>query len=283
MATVWITSSSSSSSLSLLPIGHAKILNRRVPIGLVSFSLPHLLKCQWGTNKARVSLPYALLSEEPAVAEEINGEDEGEGAYQSANDDFLVQEPWRRARPCEVYVCNLPRSCDIPQLVDMFRPFGTVISVEISRNSETGVSRGSGYVIMGSIKSAKDAIVTLDGSDVGGRELRVRFSVEMNYGRDPEVLNSAPNRSIIYESPYKLYVGNLHRAVKPEDLRNYFSQFGTVVSAKVLHDRKDGKSRVFGFLSFSSVAERDDAISSNGAEFGGRKLVVREGVEKTKY
>lgn len=40
-----------------------------------------------------------------------------------------VKAPVRRR--CELYVCNLPRSCDIPQLLDLFKPHGTVHSVEV--------------------------------------------------------------------------------------------------------------------------------------------------------
>lgn len=101
--------------------------------------------------------------------------------------------------------------------------------------------------------------------DVGGREMRVRFSTDMNFRRrNSEALNSAPMRNLIFESPYKLYVGNLAWAIKPEDLRNHFSQFGTVVSARVVHDRKAGKHRAYGFLSFSSAAECEAAMSLNG-------------------
>ncbi|RRT66419.1 hypothetical protein B296_00014056 [Ensete ventricosum] len=40
-----------------------------------------------------------------------------------------VNAPVRR--PCELYVCNLPRSCDISKLLDLFKPYGTVHSVEV--------------------------------------------------------------------------------------------------------------------------------------------------------
>lgn len=101
--------------------------------------------------------------------------------------------------------------------------------------------------------------------DVGGREMRVRFAVDMNpKKRNLNNLHSSPKKNIIYESPYKVYIGNLAWDVKPGDLRNLFSRFGTVVSAKVLNDRRAGKSRVYGFLSFSSAAERDAALSLDG-------------------
>lgn len=50
--------------------------------------------------------------------------------YLSRDDDVPAQ--WKnQLKPCELYVCNLPRSCDIPDLMEMFKPFGTVLSVEV--------------------------------------------------------------------------------------------------------------------------------------------------------
>ncbi|XP_043717357.1 33 kDa ribonucleoprotein, chloroplastic [Telopea speciosissima] len=226
------------------------------------------------TGKTRSPGVQAVVDEEAVAAltplMEENNED-------SSSTDSKV-----RVRPCQLYVCNLPRSCDISDLLDMFKPYGTVQSVEVSRNVETGISRGCGHVTMSSINEAKAAISVLDGSDVGGREMRVLLSVDTNSGgKNLVALNSVARRNIIFESPYKIYVGNLAWSVKPEDLREHFSQFGTVLSTRLLYDRKAGRRRVYGFLSFSSALERDAAISSSGMEFHGRTLLVREGLRRS--
>uniref|UniRef100_A0A5B7B925 RRM domain-containing protein n=1 Tax=Davidia involucrata TaxID=16924 RepID=A0A5B7B925_DAVIN len=229
----------------------------------------------WPTSTSNTRLPtaLALLQEQPFAAATTPEEE--------TNFDDIVEDE-NLITPCELYVCNLPRSCGIAELLDIFKPYGTVQSVEVSRNAETGISRGCGYVTMSSMDEAKAAIAALDGSDVGGREMRVRFSVDVNTERNNlEALNSAPKKNLIFESPYKVYAGNLAWSVRPEDLRNLFSQFGTVVSARVLHDRKGGKNRVYGFLSFSAAAESEAAISLNRTEFCGRTLLVREVLNKT--
>ncbi|KAI4328983.1 hypothetical protein L6164_021293 [Bauhinia variegata] len=87
-------------------------------------------------------------------------------------------------------------------------------------------------------------------------------------------MNSSPQKVICYETPRKLYVGNLARTVQPAELKNLSSRFGTVVSVRILHDTKAGKRRIFGFLSFPSEAKRDAAMSLNGMELHGRTLVV---------
>lgn len=240
-------------------------------------SYSSLLKGQ--SRGGRVCTALVVVDKETVIAEEPHGE-----KYVDAENDDVSRErePSKVGRPCEVYVCNLPRSCGSTQLHDMFKPYGNVLSAEVDRNDETGESRGCGYVTMGSVNSAKKAVAALDGSDIGGREMRVRFSVEMNPGRrNAETMNSSPQKVIFYETPHKLYVGNLARAVKPEDLWNHFSRFGTVVSVRILHDHKEGNGRIYAFLSFLSQSERDAAMSLNGTELGGRTLVVREGTERT--
>ena len=75
----------------------------------------------------------------------------------------------------------------------------------------------------------------------------------------------------------KLYVGNLSFNTSSEDLRDLFSQAGTVETASVVEDRDSGQSRGFGFVEMSSREEGEAAIQQfNGKEVGGRNLNVNE-------
>ena len=75
----------------------------------------------------------------------------------------------------------------------------------------------------------------------------------------------------------KLYVGNLSFSITSDDLQDYFSQAGTVESAKVIEDRDTGRSRGFGFVEMASSDEAMAAIEQfNGQDFEGRSLVVNE-------
>ena len=73
----------------------------------------------------------------------------------------------------------------------------------------------------------------------------------------------------------KLYVGNLSFETSGENLRQHFTQAGTVETATVVEDRETGRSRGFGFVEMSSQAEGEAAIARfNGNDLNGRNLTV---------
>jgi RNA recognition motif-containing protein len=79
----------------------------------------------------------------------------------------------------------------------------------------------------------------------------------------------------------KLYVGNLSYNTSEDGLRNLFSEFGNVASAKIIFDRETGNSKGFGFIEMSSDEEANAAMTgTNGREFDGRQLRVNEAMDK---
>jgi RNA recognition motif-containing protein len=79
----------------------------------------------------------------------------------------------------------------------------------------------------------------------------------------------------------KIYVGNLPWSYSSSDLESLFRQYGTVNSAEVVSDRETGRSRGFGFVEMANDAEFEAAVNAlNGADCGGRPLVVNEARER---
>ena len=75
----------------------------------------------------------------------------------------------------------------------------------------------------------------------------------------------------------KLFVGSLAWATTDDSLQAFFSQVGTVVSARVITDRATGRSKGFGFVEMSSDADAQKAVAElNGKELDGRTIVVNE-------
>ena len=73
----------------------------------------------------------------------------------------------------------------------------------------------------------------------------------------------------------KIYVGNLPYTIDDASLRQNFSEFGGVLSAKVMMDRDTGRSKGFAFVEMSSAEEAQAAITGlNGMSVSGRSIVV---------
>ena len=75
----------------------------------------------------------------------------------------------------------------------------------------------------------------------------------------------------------KLFVGNLSYQASENDLKELFSQAGTVESVKIITDTYTGQPRGFGFVEMSTSAEAKNAVSLlNDKPLNDRNITVSE-------
>ena len=75
----------------------------------------------------------------------------------------------------------------------------------------------------------------------------------------------------------KLFVGSLDWATDSSGLRAAFERFGDIEEAQVISDRETGRSRGFGFVTFTEEGPAQTAVSEmNGTDLDGRPIVVNE-------
>jgi len=80
----------------------------------------------------------------------------------------------------------------------------------------------------------------------------------------------------------RLYVGNLAYSVTEADLREVFTETGTVADVKVVLDRESGRPRGFAFVEMSTDDEAAKAMQTlNGREIQGRAISVSEARERS--
>lgn len=189
--------------------------------------------------------------EKEGEQEEKEGEGEGEGA-----EGVTVNT--------KLYFGNLPYNVDSAQLAGIIQDYGSPELVEVLYDRDTGRSRGFAFVTMSSIEDCNAVIENLAGSEYMGRTLRVNFSDKPK-----------PKEPLYPETEHKLFVGNLSWSVTSESLAKAFQEYGNVVGARVLYDGETGRSRGYGFVSYSTKAEMETAIESlNGVELEGRAMRV---------
>uniref|UniRef100_A0A8D2C963 Heterogeneous nuclear ribonucleoproteins A2/B1 n=1 Tax=Sus scrofa TaxID=9823 RepID=A0A8D2C963_PIG len=89
----------------------------------------------------------------------------------------------------------------------------------------------------------------------------------------------------INEQFHKLFIGGLCSRTTEKSLRNYYQQWGKLTDCVVLRDPSNKRSRGFGFVTFSSVAEVDAAMAARPHSVDGKvvdpkRAVAREESEK---
>ncbi|CAG8028867.1 unnamed protein product [Penicillium salamii] len=73
----------------------------------------------------------------------------------------------------------------------------------------------------------------------------------------------------------KIYIGNLPWSTGNNELADAFSKHGQIVDHIVMTDRETGRSRGFGFVTFSAEEEAQAAIAAmNESDLDGRRITV---------
>ena len=72
-----------------------------------------------------------------------------------------------------IYVGNLPHETSEEAVRDLFSNHGSVSSIKLINDRETGRFRGFGFIEMSSSSEESTAIEALDGKDFNGRNLKV--------------------------------------------------------------------------------------------------------------
>ncbi|XP_073039233.1 29 kDa ribonucleoprotein A, chloroplastic-like [Primulina eburnea] len=174
----------------------------------------------------------------------------------------------------KLYVGNLPFNVDSAALAELFGRAGNVEMVEVIYDKLSGRSRGFGFVTMSTTDEVEIAAQQFNGYEFQGRVLRV------NSGPAPSKrdISSFGGRSRVgssSDSTNRVYVGNLAWGVDNLALETLFSEQGKVQEARVVYDRESGRSKGFGFVTYNSPDEVNNAIESlDGIDLNGRSIRV---------
>lgn len=81
----------------------------------------------------------------------------------------------------------------------------------------------------------------------------------------------------------KLFVGGISWNTNDNTLHETFSKYGEVIEARIIYDRESGRSRGFGFVTFSGSEDASAAIQAlDGQELDGRRIRVNIANDRTR-
>jgi RNA recognition motif-containing protein len=178
-----------------------------------------------------------------------------------------------------VYVGNLSWQVDWRDLKDLFKTTGHEVTRADVMQTHDGRSKGCGIVEFSTPEGAKQAVLTLNDTELKGRQIFVR--------EDREVANNNSSAaSGNFSSDEKaqsrrVYVGNLSWDVQWPDLKDHMGAAGTVVHANVICEH-NGRSKGCGTVEYETVEEAQTATETlTNTELKGRLIFVREDREES--
>ncbi len=73
----------------------------------------------------------------------------------------------------------------------------------------------------------------------------------------------------------KLFVGNLPWSMSSHSLKDLFATYGEIVDCVIISESSTGRSKGFGFITFSSEQDAEKAKTEmNGKNIEGRNIIV---------
>lgn len=182
-----------------------------------------------------------------------------------------------------VYVGNLAWGVDWRDLKDLFKTVGHDVTRADVMQTRDGRSKGCGIVEFATVEGAKQAVLTLNDTELKGRQIFVREDrEELAAPSTSSSSRAAPNSAETNFSSddgaqgRRVYVGNLSWEVQWEDLKEHMIAAGNVVHSEVICEH-NGRSKGCGVVEYATVEEAQKAIETlTQTELKGRMIFVRE-------
>ncbi|KAK9454621.1 hypothetical protein V1511DRAFT_459883, partial [Dipodascopsis uninucleata] len=139
-----------------------------------------------------------------------------------------------------------------------FSQFGEVLDCQVMRDTNTGRSRGFGFLTFKDSKCVNTVMVKehiLDGKII-----------------DPK--RAIPKDE--QEKTSKIFVGGVAPNVTELEFQDAFTKFGRIVDASLMIDKDTGRSRGFGFITFDSDIGVDNTLAHCPLVIGGKMVEVKK-------
>ncbi|OJJ47742.1 hypothetical protein ASPZODRAFT_141312 [Penicilliopsis zonata CBS 506.65] len=148
-----------------------------------------------------------------------------------------------KANFTNIYIKNIDPDTTDDEFRQLFEKFGDITSATLSRDQD-GKSRGFGFVNYATHESAQAAVEDMNDKDHRTQKLYVGRA-QKKHEREEELRKQYEAARLEKASKYQgvnLYVKNLTDDVDDDKLRDLFSAYGTITSAKVMRDTERSES-----------------------------------------
>ncbi len=244
----------------------------------------NILSCKVATDEFGVSKGFGFVHYETDEAaknaiESVNGmllndREVYVGPHISKRDRLYKLEELKN-NFTNVYVKFIDSEVTDEEFKKYFEEQGPVVSAVVERDQD-GNSKGFGFVNYENHENAATAVEKLNDVEFHGKKLYVGRA-QKKWERVEELKKKYEAAKLEKLNKYQgvnLFIKNLDDSLDDEKLREEFSIFGTITSARVMTDDA-GNSKGFGFVCFSSPEEATKAVTEmNQRMVAGKPLYV---------
>ncbi|MEO6523024.1 MAG: RNA-binding protein [Mucilaginibacter sp.] len=101
----------------------------------------------------------------------------------------------------KLFIVGFPKDMEEIELVEIFSAHGTVNTVTIATDKDTGASKGYGFVTMNDDAGAQRAIKELDGASIDERKISVRIAEDKSnavnsFKKKSDLQHEVPKKSV---------------------------------------------------------------------------------------
>jgi len=196
--------------------------------------------------------PGTNLLSEPAARDPLGEEEQNQPIeIPRGQDDNSAEDR-------KLFVGGLSWETKEPQLKDYFEKFGEIESINLKLDPVTGRSRCFAFLVFKDPSSVEQVL--------GGGEHAINSKkVDVKRAR---------------AKPGKIFVGGLTETLSDEEIRNYFSQFGSVTECEMPFDKTKNQRKNFCFITFEREETMKEVLKIPKQKIGEVEVDVKKATPK---
>ena len=172
-----------------------------------------------------------------------------------------------------IFVRGLDEGIEASQLHELFSNFGEVISCKVPLNPYNNKNKGYAYIQFKNPADADRAMLELSDATINGKPISIEKYVKRE---NPNKTFNSSKKSGMNDVFTNIFIRNLPDQIRSlYDLVSLFVDFGPVISARIIFDKKAG---------FCNMGDHESAVRAlnglNGRILGGKTLVTCRALTK---